>query len=245
MAFTESIDHTYQMSNKKANTFGAIDTSSLVDKVEMSLINTLIQGGFKVGDAIPKETELASTLGVSRTVIREALARLKMIGLIESKKHRGAVVTNPDLLALLEKRMIPQVLDHTTLREIFELRLALEIGIADFVMERVTKEDIEELKGIVGSEPDLSSTVQFQIEHEIKFHGKLYEISGNETFKKFQNLLLPVFEHVHSSGLLKKDASVKKYVSHKGLVDIIEHGSAEMLRNGMRNHLDNHFARIF
>lgn len=119
-----------------------VDTSSLVDKVEMTLINTLIHQGFKVGDAIPKETELASILGVSRTVVREALARLKMIGLIQSKKHKGAVVTNPDLLALLEKRMIPQVLDHTTLREIFELRLALEIGIADFIMERVTKEDI-------------------------------------------------------------------------------------------------------
>src|SRR5690554_7876556 len=130
------------MSNKRINAFQSIDTSSLVDKVEMNLINTLIEHDFKVGDAIPKETELASTLGVSRTVIREALARLKMIGLIESKKHRGAVVTNPDLLALLEKRMIPQVLDHTTLREVFELRLALEIGIADFIMERVTKEDI-------------------------------------------------------------------------------------------------------
>jgi len=70
---------------------------------------------------------------------------------------------------------------------------------------------------------------------------KLYEISGNETFKKFQNMLLLVFEYVHSSGLLRKDVAVKKYVSHKGLVDIIEHGSAEMLRNGMRNH----FARIF
>jgi GntR family transcriptional regulator, transcriptional repressor for pyruvate dehydrogenase complex len=38
---------------------------------------------------------------------------------------------------------------------------------------------------------------------------------------------------------------VKKYVSHKGLVNTIEHGSAEMLRNAMRNHLENHFARIF
>lgn len=233
------------MNNKRIDAFESIDTSSLVDKVEMNLINTLIEHGFKVGDAIPKETELASTLGVSRTVIREALARLKMIGLIQSKKHKGTVVTNPDLLSLLEKRMIPQILDHTTLREVFELRLALEIGMADFIMERVTKEDIEVLKEIVANEPDLSSTVQFQVQHEINFHGKLYEITGNGTFNKFQNMLLLVFEYVHSSGLLKKDVAIKKYVSHKGLVDIIEHGSAEMLRNGMRNHLENHFARIF
>ena len=223
---------------------GAIDTSSLVDKVETNLLELLVQQNLKVGDAIPKEVELAASLGVSRTVIREALLRLRMIGLIESKKHRGAVITNPDLLAMLEKRLIPQVLDNATLREVFELRLVLEIGMADFIMERVTKEDIEELKEIVANEPDLSDSTIFQVQHEIAFHGKLYEISGNTTLKKFQRMLLPVFDYVNRSGLLNMAVPVRKFVSHKGLVDIIEHGSAEMLRNGMRNHLDNHFARI-
>ena len=223
----------------------SVDTSSLVDRVEKRLIDSLIQQGFKVGDTIPKEVELAEAMGVSRTVVREALARLKMIGLIESKKKKGAIITNPNLLALLEKRMIPQMLDQDTLRDVFELRLMLEVGMADFIMERVTPQDIDTLKEIVANEPDLSSTYQFQIQHEIDFHGKLYEISGNETLKNFQKMLLLVFEYVHNSGLLKKEMAVKKYVSHKGLVDIIEHGSAEMLRNGMRNHLENHFARIF
>lgn len=227
------------------NTIKMVDTTSLVDKVEMNLIDLLIQRNLKVGDTIPKEVELATYLGVSRTVVREALQRLKMIGLIDSKKHRGAVITNPDLLALLEKRLIPQVLDNATLREVFELRLVLEVGMADFIMEKVTPQDIEELKEIVANEPDLSATHRFQIEHEIKFHGKLYEITGNDTLKKFQKMLLPVFDYVHSSGILKKDVVPKKYVSHKGLVDIIENGSPEMLRNGMRNHLENHFARIF
>ncbi|GAA4441618.1 GntR family transcriptional regulator [Pontibacter saemangeumensis] len=227
------------------NTIKMVDTTSLVDKVEMNLIDLLIQRNLKVGDVIPKEVELAAHLGVSRTVVREALQRLKMIGLIDSKKHRGSVITNPDLLALLEKRLIPQVLDNATLREVFELRLVLEVGMADFIMEKVTQQDIEELKEIVASEPDLSATHTFQIEHEIKFHGKLYEITGNDTLKKFQRMLLPVFDYVHSSGILKKEVVLKKYVSHKGLVDIIENGSPEMLRNGMRNHLENHFARIF
>lgn len=42
--------------------------------------------------------------------------------------------------------MNPHVLDQDTLREIFELRLALEIGMADFIFKRITKEDIAELK---------------------------------------------------------------------------------------------------
>ncbi|WP_246150928.1 FadR/GntR family transcriptional regulator [Adhaeribacter aerolatus] len=222
-----------------------IDTSSLVDRVEMNLIELLVKKNLKVGSSIPTEIELAGALGVSRSVIREALVRLRMIGLIESKKHRGAIITNPDLLALLEKRMIPQVLDDGTLREIFELRLVLEIGMADLIMERVTPEQIAELKEIVANEPNQTESYQFQIQHEINFHGKLYDISGNETLKKFQKMLLPVFDYVHQSGLLKKDAIIRKFVSHKGLVDIIEHGSAEMLRNAMRNHLENHFARLF
>jgi GntR family transcriptional regulator, transcriptional repressor for pyruvate dehydrogenase complex len=222
-----------------------IDTSSLVDKVETSLIELFAEKNFKPGDSIPKELELSEALNVSRTVIREALLRLRMIGLIDSRKKRGAVLTSPDLISILQKSMNPHILDDSTLKEIFEMRLALEVGMADFIMERVTAEDIIELRTIVADEPTAAERYLFKITHEIKFHGKLYEITGNETMKKFQKLLLPVFDYVHSSGILKKPVSEKKFVSHQGIVDIIEHGSAEMLRNGMRNHLENHFSRLF
>lgn len=222
-----------------------IDTSTLVDKVEKNLIELFIEKNFKVGDAIPKELELAKALGVSRTVIREALLRLRLMGLIESKKHRGAVITSPDLVSILEKSMNPQILDDATLREIFEMRLALEIGMADLIIKRVKPEDIMELKSIVAKEPDESSHEIFMIDQEIRFHGKLYDITGNETLKKFQKMLLPVFDYVHHSGLLKKNIHPKEYVSHSGLIKLIETGSAEKLRNGMRNHLENHFARLF
>lgn len=222
-----------------------IDTASLVDKVEESLVDLLRQQKLKVGDSIPKEIELAQTLGVSRTVIREALLRLRMMGLIESKKKKGAVITSPDLFGIMSKSINPHVLDQDTLKEMFEIRLVLEIGMADFLFQRVRKEDIDELKKIVDNEPPVTDYHLFNIDHEIAFHGKLYEISGNETLKKFQKLLLPVFDYVHHSGLLKKQPMLKKFVSHKGLVDILENGSPELFRNGMRNHLENHFARIF
>ena len=136
-------------------------------------------------------------------------------------------------------------MDDNTLREIFEMRLSLEIGMADFIIQRVTKEDIAELKAIVKSEPVKSQARLFQIDHEIAFHGKLYDITRNQTLKNFQKMLLPVFDYVHQSGLLKKQTSKKTYVSHKEIVALIEQGSAEQLRNGMRNHLENHFARLF
>lgn len=222
-----------------------IDTSSLVDKVEANLVKLLQEKKLKVGDAIPKELELAETLGVSRTVIREALVRLRVIGLINTRKKKGTVITSPDIFGILSKSMNPHILDQDTLKEIFELRLVLEIGMADFIFQRITPRDITELREIVDSEPSFTEDHLFNTEHEIAFHGKLYEITGNETMKKFQKMLLPIFDYVHNSGLLKQPVTIKKFVSHKGILDVIENGSPELLRNAMRNHLENHFERLF
>ncbi len=223
----------------------SVDTSSLVDRVESQLVALLQEKKLKTGDSIPTELELAETIGVSRTVIREALLRLRMMGLIESRKKKGAVITSPDLFGIMGKSMNPHILDQETLKEIFEIRLVLEIGMADLLFHRATAADIAELKTIVKNEPPKAQNHLFNIEHEIAFHGKLYEITGNETMKKFQRMLLPVFDYVHNSGLLKKQAQLKKFISHKDLVLLLEKGNPEKFRNGMRNHLENHFARLF
>jgi DNA-binding FadR family transcriptional regulator len=222
-----------------------IDTSSLVDKVENRLVELLLERKLSVGDVIPKEIELAEALGVSRTVIREALTRLKMMGLIESKKKKGSVITSPDLFGMMSKSMNPYILDQETLKEIFEIRLVLEIGMADLLFHRITAEDIQELKKIVANEPPATQYHLFNIDHEVAFHGKLYEITNNKTLKKFQKMLLPVFDFVHHSGLLKKQALLKTFVSHNELIEILENGDPEKFRIGMRNHLENHFARLF
>jgi DNA-binding FadR family transcriptional regulator len=222
----------------------AIDTSTLVDRVEAKLVELLQSRQLKLGDSIPKEVELAEAIGVSRTVIREALLRLRMMGLIESKKKKGSVITSPDIFGNLNKSMNPHLLDDRTLRDVFELRLVLEVGMADLLFHRIRKEDIDALREIVREEPPDAEDHLFHVQHEIDFHGRLYEITGNETMRKFQKMLLPVFEYVHQSGLLKKPAASKKFISHKGLVDILENGTPEEFRNAMRNHLDNHYARL-
>ena len=145
---------------------------------------------------LPTEQEMIAAFGASRTVIREALLRLRMMGLIESKKKKGSVITSPDLFGIMGKSLNPHVLDQETLREMFEIRLVLEIGMADFLFQRIKKEDLDELKKIVSNEPPATEYHLFNIEHEIAFHGKLYEITGNETLKKFHKMLLPGFDYV-------------------------------------------------
>jgi DNA-binding FadR family transcriptional regulator len=223
----------------------AIDTRSLVEKVEMKLMEIFIEKELKPGDSIPTELELTELMGVSRTVVRESITRLKTRGMIESKKHKGAVIKTPDLAAVFQNSMIPRMLDDSTLKDIFEMRLVIEVGMADLLIKRVKPEDIEELYAIVGTEPDKTGDMLFDIEHEVKFHGRLYEITGNETLKNFQNLLLPVFNYVYSSGLMETQHKQKRHVSHHGLVDLLKAGNAKDLRQGIRMHLENHYQRIF
>jgi GntR family transcriptional regulator, transcriptional repressor for pyruvate dehydrogenase complex len=222
-----------------------IDTRSLVDKVEMNLIDFFIKKEFQPGDTIPKEIELANAMGVSRTVIRESLTRLKTLGIIESVKHKGTIIKSPDLSVLLGKSMIPHILDNSTLKDIFELRLVIEIGMADLIFHHITPKDIEELEQIINNEPEKSDNVLFDIDHEIRFHGKLYEITKNQTLKKFQKILLPVFNYIYDSGLIKKPIQKKKHVSHQGLVDVLKNGTPDKFRAAMRNHLENHFQRLY
>ncbi len=227
------------------NELPIIDTRSLVDKVEVTLIDLLIKRKLEPGDLIPKEMDLAKVMGVSRTVVRESLNRLKTIGLIESIKHKGTVIKSPDLFELFKKSMIPRVLNEATLRDIFELRMVLEIGMGDLIFLRKTPKDIEELYEIVEIEPAYTDAVLFDIEHEVRFHGKLYAITGNQTMMNFQSLLLPAFNYVYDSGLIKRPLKKTQYVSHKQLVDIINGGSPDHFRIAMRQHLENHFQRLF
>ena len=231
-------------SNSNGLTIQPIDTRSLVDKVEMNLINFFINQKLKAGDLIPKEMALANAMGVSRTVIRESLNRLKTVGLIESIKHKGTVITSPDLPEVLQKLLIPAIMDANSLKNVFEMRLIIEIGMADFVVAHVTDQDIADLRQIVNNEISPSANILFDVNYEMEFHSKLYAITGNDTLKGFQNLLFPIFSYVYSSRIISQPKTNRQYVSHRKLVEILNERNADKFRDAMRNHLENHFGRI-
>ncbi len=217
--------------------------STLADRVEMKLIEVFQSRKLRPGDPIPKEKDLAVMMGVSRTVIREALVRLKTMGLLAAKKHKGTVISSPDISAILRKSIIPEVLDRHTLMDLFEMRLALEVGMADFIFSRKTEGDIEQLEDIVDIEPVHSASMVFNVDQEIRFHGKLYEMSGNPTLMSFQNLVLPVFQLVYNTRFFRKGKRIK-YKTHKELVYLLRNGTKDEFREGMKKHLEDHFERI-
>lgn len=226
------------------DSFTEVDSKSLVDKVEEQLMNFLISKGLKIGDVIPKELELAEAMGVSRTVVREALIRLKTRGVLISKKHKGTIIKSPSIMEVIGKSMIPELLNEEMLKDLFELRLVFEVGMAHMVVHNCTEKDIQELEKIVSEEPEKSSDKLFSIEHEVEFHGKLYEITANRTLIDFQKMLLPIFNYAYDSGLINKPIVKKKYMSHKDLVDVLKMKKPNKFREALHKHLYNHYQRL-
>jgi GntR family transcriptional regulator, transcriptional repressor for pyruvate dehydrogenase complex len=112
------------------------------------------------------------------------------------------------------------------------------MGLADLLYLRKTDKDIAELESIAKKEN--TKDTSFRIQSEIAFHGKLYDMTGNDTLKRFQIMLLPIFDYVVTIDPLPTRGAV----SHLDLVEILRSGSQEDFKKGMREHLLPHFDRI-
>lgn len=84
----------------------------------------------------------------------------------------------------------------------------------------------------------------WQVDDEIRFHGRLYKISKNKMLLELQEMLFPIFQYVHQSGFLEKPIVEGDFVSHKELVEVLKLRDADAYRVAIRKHLNNHFARI-
>ena len=225
-----------------SNELAPLVITSMTDRVEEKLLNYITKKRFKIGDSLPTEAELGEALGVSRTIIREALSRLRMLGLIESRKKRGMILAEPDILSGLERILNPNILGMVTRKELFELRLVLEVGLADLLFKRKTRDDLQKLAEIVKKE-ESAKTVAERIRCDIEFHAKLYKIAGNQTLQRFQSILLSVFEYVVEYESKLDHTSVGS-VRHKDLLRILERGTVEDFTHGMRKHLQPHLQHL-
>jgi GntR family transcriptional regulator, transcriptional repressor for pyruvate dehydrogenase complex len=216
--------------------------TTMADQVETHLREYIIKRAIKPGDPIPKETEIAQALGVSRNVVREALSRLRMLGMIESRKKRGMILTQPDVMKGLECIIHPTILDEQVRKQLFELRLVLEVGLGDLLFRRKTNELLQKLDAIVEREQKATTQIE-RIRCEVDFHSTLYEMAGNDTLKRFQDILMPVFEYVVEYESKLDHTSVGS-VTHADLVKILYADNPDAFPNAMRKHLMPHLDHL-
>jgi GntR family uxuAB operon transcriptional repressor len=122
----------------------------LYQKVGLSLKNRIASGEFAVGDKLPAERDLAETMNVSRSVIREALIMLELNNLVNVRKGSGVYVTNISAKDTTKEKKKGghnnQNLTDSGPFELLQARQFLESHIAEFAATQITKKDISKLR---------------------------------------------------------------------------------------------------
>lgn len=221
---------------------------TLVDQVEDKLLTYFKQNNFCKGAQIPNEKELSASLGVARSVLREALSRLKMIGMIETRTNRGMVISEPSFFESMKRIVDPRILSENALFDILGFRIALEIGISSDIFQNITDSDIKELEEIV-KVGIMYENNEYSPFSEFSFHTKLYEITRNKTISEFQNIIHPIMMFIkkhfkeYLAPINVELARENKIITHSDLLHYLEIRDEE----GYKKAIEGHFRvyRIF
>lgn len=211
---------------------------TLVEVTQQRIIEYISSNNLEYGTVLPKEDEMATILGVSRVVIREAYSGLRTLGFLVTKKKKGTVFVPPKVFSILKIIIMSGMLDQDTMKDLYEFRLMLEIGMADYVVSNVTDEYLNKLEDIVSREEETDNHDELR-ELDIEFHSVLYQMSGNKNLQYLQTMLRELFKLYTRT--FKKG---KRYdiLTHHALLDILKKKDAGLFRSAMRIHLENQFA---
>lgn len=211
--------------------------STLVETTQQQILDYVTKDGYQANMPLPKENELADILGVSRVVVREALSSLRALGFLETKKKKGTIMVSPEPFDLFKMIIRTGALSDETIRDLYELRLMLEIGLADFIFERKTDEGMLQLERIIEEEEKCEDPHELA-ELDIKFHTVLYKMANSSALSSFQNLINKIFTVYPRKG--RKDRA-PEIITHRSLYHILKTGNPDSFRAAMRLHLTYQF----
>ncbi|GHC72044.1 FadR/GntR family transcriptional regulator [Limoniibacter endophyticus] len=219
---------------------------NLVTRVSELLRQSIQAGDFKPGEKLPSEAKLTQAHGVSRTVVREAIAALRSEGLVEARQGAGVFV-----LEAPQPEILPfQNLDYeriSSVIELLELRTAVEVEAAALAAlrrspqqeERIIEAHREVMRRLENGGP--TSDADFAL------HLAIADAANNPRFREFLSMI--------GSGVIPRaalqagqDASSGNYIAklheeHSEIIDAISLGDEEAARTAMRKHLKGSQAR--
>ncbi len=197
----------------------------LRDVVFNTLRQAILRGELKPGERL-MEIQLANKLGVSRTPIREAIRKLELEGLVLMIPRKGAEVAE-----ITEK----------SLRDVLEVRRALEELAVGLVCEKITDEQIQDLKDAAEEfkESLKSGDITRIAEADVKFHDVIYMATDNQKLIQLLNNLREQMYRYRVEYLKRSDFHQQLIHEHEEIIETIESGQKDRAVQVVCQHVDN------
>ena len=214
---------------------------TLTDRVVAALIELIRGEDFPPGSRLPSEMNMASRFGVSRTVIREAISRLKSEGLVESRQGSGVFVREGNMDAPF--RIDPNIMDSIqSVLQVVELRLALEGEIAGFAAKRRTAAQVKAISQALKQIEIDESEGKDGVDADIAFHRSIAEATGNPQFLALIEFLFNFLKNAtaitRSYEATKETLSREVKEEHAAIIDAISRQDPVAARAAARKHME-------
>ena len=221
---------------------------NLTDEVIERIKKEISSGRLVPGARLPTEQELMVAMGVSRTVVREAVAALRADGLVTTRQGSGAYVAAD--VSRIPFRIDPEGLSSIEdVLEVMELRQAIEVEAAALAAERVTPRRLAPISRALRAIETAIRKGEGAVNEDFTFHLVIAEASGNARFTEFLEFLgRHVIPRQSVRVALSTPEEQRQYLmriqrEHGRIHAAIRDGDPGEARRAMRNHLTRSLKR--
>jgi GntR family transcriptional repressor for pyruvate dehydrogenase complex len=204
---------------------------ALTDDAINKIKQMIVSGDLRPGDRLPRESDLAERLGLSRNSLREAVRALSLIHVLDVRQGDGTYVTTlePSLLLDAMAFVVDFHRDDTVL-QFFEVRRILEPAAAAMAASTMSEEDTEGLRKLL-DELVPAPTVEELVANDIEFHRRIAAGSGNQVLcSLIEGLSGPTQRARIWRGLTQQDAVARTLQEHRLIRDAIASRQPEIAR---------------
>jgi DNA-binding FadR family transcriptional regulator len=217
------------------------------DRVTDVLLEKIRSGEFATGTRLPSEAAMAERFGVSRTVIREAVSRLKAEGLVATHQGKGTLIVGSTQQAKFQIDVDVESSVQAVLR-VMELRGGLEAEVAALAAERRTAAQNTEIQQALGSIDEAVSAGRDGVDEDLAFHNAIANATGNPLYTSLLGFLRQFLHEAVTLGRMSEprfgDIKTQLRNEHRAVADAIARQDPEGARNAARSHVANVAARI-
>jgi DNA-binding GntR family transcriptional regulator len=202
------------------------ETASVAEQSYRSLRDAILGMDIYRPDADLRldEQRLASALGVSRTPVRQALARLQHEGLVRVMPRRGVMIVRKE---------------KSEITEMIRAWAALESMAARLLCERASDEEIRSLRDLFSTFEDdgeLRLHLNEYSEANLRFHQRIIELAGSQVITDMVDGLLVHVRAIRGRMIGEDDRAERSIVDHMHIIEALESRDAELAERLVRNH---------